>query len=109
MLTEPDALPGAQSDAALADRQSQIGAQETGLGVGGHVVRALAAVLPRDGFRHQPGHVTHYLHWSHFKCVTPVEHHLHVVPNIRVPVLVDGEAGAGVQQLDVHDPHLAKV
>ena len=108
MLTEPDALPGAQSDAALADRQSQIGAQETGLGVGGHVVRALAAVLPRDGFRHKPGHYTLFT-LAAFKCVTPVEHHLHVVPNIRVPVLVDGEAGAGVQQLDVHDPHLAKV
>ena len=38
----------------------------------------------------------------------PVEHHLHVIPDIRVPVLVDGEAGAGVQQLDVHDPHLSE-
>ena len=59
MFTKPDPLPGAQGDAALTDGQSQIGAQETSLGVGGHVVRALAAVLPRDGFRHQPGHVIH--------------------------------------------------
>ena len=32
----------------------------------------------------------------------PVEHHLHVVPHVRVPVLVDGETGGRVQQLDVH-------
>ena len=31
-----------------------------------------------------------------------VEHHLHVVADVRVPVLVDGQAGRGVQQLDVH-------
>ncbi len=31
-----------------------------------------------------------------------VEHHLHVVPHIGVPVLVDGEAGRGVEQLYVH-------
>ena len=36
----------------------------------------------------------------------PVEHHLHVVPDVRVPVLIDSEAGAGVEQLDVHDPDL---
>ena len=55
VFTEPDALPGAQGDAALADGESQVGAQEAGLGVGGHVIRALAAVLPGDGLRHQPG------------------------------------------------------
>ncbi len=31
-----------------------------------------------------------------------VEHHLHVVPHVRVPVLVDGQRGGRVQQLDVH-------
>ena len=56
MFTEPDALPGAQGDAALADGESQVGAEKAGLGVGGHVIRALAAVLPGDGLRHQPGH-----------------------------------------------------
>jgi 2-methylisocitrate lyase-like PEP mutase family enzyme len=35
----------------------------------------------------------------------PVEHHLHVVPHVGVPVLVDGEAGGGVEQLDVHQTH----
>ena len=34
-----------------------------------------------------------------------VEHHLHVVPHVGVPVLVDGQARRGVQQLDVHQPH----
>ena len=38
----------------------------------------------------------------------PVEHHLHVVPHIRIPVLVDGETGAGVEQLDVHDSNLTR-
>ena len=32
----------------------------------------------------------------------PVEHHLHVVADVRVPVLVDGQAGGSVQELDVH-------
>ena len=31
-----------------------------------------------------------------------VEHHLHVVPHVRVPVLVDGQGGARVKELDVH-------
>ena len=56
MFTEPHPLPGAQGHASLADGQSQIGAEEAGLGVGWHVVRALAAVLPRYGLRHQPEH-----------------------------------------------------
>ena len=51
--------------------------------------------------------IVHIIYRDHILCShIPVEHHLHVVPNVRVPVLVDGEAGAGVQQLDVHDPHL---
>ena len=39
----------------------------------------------------------------------PVEHHLHVIPDIWVPVLVDGEAGGGVEKLDVHDSNLGKL
>ena len=35
----------------------------------------------------------------------PVEHHLHVVPDVRVPVLIDGQRGGRVEQLDVHQPH----
>ena len=31
-----------------------------------------------------------------------VQHHLHVVPDVGIPVLVDGEAGGGVEELDVH-------
>ena len=33
------------------------------------------------------------------------EEHVLPVPDVRVPVLVDGEAGGGVQQLDVHQPN----
>ena len=32
-----------------------------------------------------------------------VEHHLHVVPYVRVPVLVDSQGGARVKELDVHE------
>ena len=34
-----------------------------------------------------------------------VEHHLHVVPHIGVPVLVDGQGRRRVEQLDVHQAH----
>ena len=54
MFTEPDALPGAQSHAALADGESQVGAQEAGLGVGGHVVRAFTGVLEWNLLGHEP-------------------------------------------------------
>ena len=43
-----------------------------------------------------------------FSFHVPVEHHLHIIPHVRVPVLIDGEAGRGMQQLDVHDPYLQK-
>jgi len=89
VFTEPDSLPSAKGDSAVTDGQSQVGAKQTGLGVGRHVVRPLTAVLEWDRLRHQS-----------------VEHHLHVVPHVRVPVLVDGQTGAGVEELDVHDPHL---
>ena len=54
MFAEPDPLPGAECDAAITDGEGQVAAQQTRLRVGGHVVRALAAVLPRDRLRHQP-------------------------------------------------------
>ena len=54
MFAEPDPLPGAEGDAAITDGEGQVAAQQTRLRVGGHVVRALAAVLPRDRLRHQP-------------------------------------------------------
>ena len=38
----------------------------------------------------------------------PVEHHLHVVPDVRVPVLIDCKAGRGVEKLDVHYSNLQK-
>ena len=38
----------------------------------------------------------------------PVQHHLHVVPHIRVPILVDGETSRGVEQLDMHDSNLRR-
>ena len=53
-----------------------------------HVVWALAGVSEGKILRHNS-----------------VEHHLHVVPHVRVPVLVDGEGGGGVEQLDVHQSH----
>jgi hypothetical protein len=55
---------------------------------------------------------THHVVWSlagvserHVLRDNSVEHHLHVVSDVGVPVLVDGEAGGGVQQLDVHQAH----
>ena len=54
VFAEPDPLPGAEGDAAITDGEGQVAAQQTRLRVGGHVVRALAAVLPRDRLRHQP-------------------------------------------------------
>ena len=89
MFTEPDSLPSSQSDPSVADGQSQVGTKQTGLRMGGHVVRTLTTVLEWYRLRHQS-----------------VEHHLHVVPDVRVPVLIDGETGAGVEKLYVHDPHL---
>ena len=53
VFTQPDPLPRAQSDTSITNGKCQIGAQETRLGVGGHVVRALAAVLPWYRLRHQ--------------------------------------------------------
>ena len=50
-----------------------------------HVVWALAGVSEGKILRHNS-----------------VEHHLHVVPHVRVPVLVDGQRGARVKELDVH-------
>ena len=59
-----------------------------------HVIWSLARMLPGNILRHQPNknHHQHHHHHHHL----PVEHHLHVVPHIRIPVLVDGETGAGV-------------
>ena len=85
VFTQPDPLPRAQSDTSITNGKCQVGAQETRLGVGGHVVRAFTAVLEGDGLRDQP-----------------VQHHLHVVPHVWVPVLVDGERGGCVEELDVH-------
>lgn len=36
----------------------------------------------------------------------PVENHLHVVPDIGVPVFVDGKAGRGVEQLQAQQTNL---
>ena len=55
VLTQPDALPGAEGDPPLTDGQGEVGAQQAGLGVGRHVVRTLTAVLEGDRLRHQPG------------------------------------------------------
>ena len=55
MLTQPDALPGAEGDPPLTDGQGEVGAQQAGLGVCRHVVRTLTAVLEGDRLRHQPG------------------------------------------------------
>ena len=50
-----------------------------------HIIRSLAGV--------SEGHVLrHYA----------VQHHLHVVPDVRVPVLVDRQGGGGVEELYVH-------
>src|SRR4051794_41663967 len=44
VLAQVDALPGAQGEAAVADRQRERGTEERGLDVGGHVVGALERV-----------------------------------------------------------------
>jgi len=88
VLAEPDALPGAEVELAVRHGHRQVGPQEAGLHVGGHVVGTFAGVP--EG--HVLGHDT-------------VEHHLHVVPHVGVPVLVDGEAGRGVEQLNMHETH----
>ena len=54
VFAEPDPLPGAEGDAAITDGEGEVAAQQARLRVGGHVVRALAAVLPRDRLGHQP-------------------------------------------------------
>ncbi len=38
----------------------------------------------------------------------PVQNHLHVVPDVWIPVLVEGEARRGVEQLQVQNPDLEK-
>jgi hypothetical protein len=42
------------------------------------------------------------------KTSQPVQNHLHVVPDVWVPVLVEGEASRGVEQLQVQNPDLEK-
>ena len=51
VLAQPDALPGPEGHPPVADGKGEVGAEEAGLGVGRHVVRALAAVLERDRLR----------------------------------------------------------
>jgi hypothetical protein len=43
-----------------------------------------------------------------YKTSLPVQNHLHVVPDVWVPVLVEGEARRGVEQLQVKNPDLEK-
>jgi len=84
VLTEPHTLPRAEVELAIRERHSQVGTKEARLDVGRHIIWALAGVAKRKILRHDP-----------------VQHHLHVVPDVGVPVLVDGKAGRGVEELDV--------
>ncbi len=74
--------------------------------------RDLAAAQCKYIDRDVGTYCTHHVVWAlarvserHVLRDNSVEHHLHVVPHVGVPVLVDGEAGGGVQQLDVHQAH----
>jgi len=89
VLAKPHPLPGAEGHSAVADGKGEIGTEEAGLGMSRHVVGPFTGVLERNLLRDEP-----------------VQHHLHVVPHVRVPILVDGEAGGGVEQLDMHDSNL---
>jgi len=85
VLTEPHPLPCAEVEFTIRNRHCQVGTKETRFYVGRHIIRSLAAV--------SKGHVLGDY---------PIKHHLHVVSDVRVPVLVDGETGGGVKELDVH-------
>lgn len=80
VLAQPDALPCAQVQLALRYRDSERAAEKARLHVRRHVVGALARVPVRQPLRH-------YL----------VQHHLHVVPHVRVPALVQRQRRARVQ------------
>ena len=102
MLAEPDPLPGAQVQFTVRHWDCQVGPKEAGFHMGRlkfglkniasglaipayHVIRPFARVPEGQVFRHYP-----------------VEHHLHVVSHIGVPVLVDGKGSRCVKKLYVH-------
>lgn len=80
VLAQPNTLPGTQVQLALRDGDGQRRAQEAGLDVRRHVVRALARVPVRQTLWHDL-----------------VQHHLHVVPHVRIPALVQGQTSTRMQ------------
>lgn len=89
VLTQPDALPGAQTEAALGDGQTEAGADEAGFHVRRHVIRALAGVSKGQILGHKGG-----------------EEHLHVLAHVRVPVFIQRQTGRGVHDVQMADAHL---
>ena len=87
VFAKPDTLPGAEGEAVDAaagfDRQGELGAEQTGEHVGGHVVVAFEGVA-------EVGQVAGY---------QAAQEGIHVVAHVGVGVLVEGQRGGGVQQL----------
>jgi hypothetical protein len=88
VLAEVDALPGAERETAVADRQRQGRPQQRRLDVGGHVVVALESVGPvRGPFGNRA-----------------IEPGLEVMPHFRRGVLAQGQRGRGVLDQQMQDP-----
>lgn len=85
VFAKPDALPGAEGEAIDAaagfDRQGELGAEQAGEYVGGHVVIAFQCVA-------EVGQVARH---------QAAQEGVHVVAHVGVGVLVEGQRGGGVQ------------
>lgn len=81
VLTQVNPLPGPQCQATIADGNRNGGTQQRRLHVGWHVIRSLQSVYQRQAsFR---GDV--------------IKKSLHIDANIRIGILIDGEAGGRMQ------------
>ena len=108
VFTQPDSLPGAQVQLAVRHRHRQVGAKETCLHVSRLKQRDVCSYLmlltSPEYSHHVIWSLTRMSEWKIFWNYS-VKHHLHVVPHVWVPVLIDGQRRAGVKQLDVHQPN----
>jgi len=76
MLAQPNTLPSAQIQFAVGNGHCQVRPEKACLHMCRHVIRSFARVPERHVLWHDS-----------------VEHHFHVVSHVRVPILVDGQAG----------------
>ncbi len=84
-LAEEDALPGAERQLAVAERNHDLRPHQSCTNVRGSILLALLDVLPAPTLRSDP-----------------LERHLEVAGDHRVGVLVDREARRGVRDIDEH-------